>query len=277
MQGAAFQALGLDARYLALDVADFAAGWAAVRRLEVRGGNVTVPWKEAAARALDLPAPETLRTRSANTFWRTSDGRLAGTQTDGEGFVRSLQEDFAIDPRGLRVAVLGAGGGGRAVLHALAERGAAALYLWNRAPDRAWRLAKELRAFGYGGELAVIGHRDSQANGAAAAPGDAPALPRGHEVDLLVNATSVGLGPADPAPADPRGFPGLRFAIDLIYGPIRTRFLDACARLGARVADGRGMLLHQGARSFELWLGRPAPLEAMRAALTRELSGPRPR
>jgi shikimate dehydrogenase len=94
-------------------------------------------------------------------------------------------------------------------------------------------------------------------------------------VDLLVNATSLGLRRGDPSPADPSGFPGLRFAMDLIYGPEPTPFLRAFARAGTRAADGRGMLLHQGACSFELWFGRPAPLAGMREALERALRGPR--
>ncbi len=255
MHQAAFAALGSRARYLALDVSDFAAGWEALRRLEVRGGNVTIPWKERAAAALDDPSPDSVLCRSANTFWRTPEGRLAGTQTDGEGFLRALWEAFGLAPEGLRVAVLGAGGGARAVLHALARGGAAALHLWNRSTARAEMLARELVRAGFGGELVLL-----------EGPRAAVARP-----DLLVNATSLGLRPHDPAPATAAAFPGIPFAMDLVYGSEPTPFLREFTRGETRVADGRLMLLHQAACSLELWLDKPAPLAEMRKALARVL------
>lgn len=260
MHEAAFRAVGVNARYLALEAADFSAAWAAVRRLEIRGGNVTVPWKEAAVEALDRPSREALRTRSANTFWRTAEGLLAGTQTDGEGFIRALQEDFDLSPQGIQGLVLGAGGGARAVVHALADAGAATLYLWNRTADRAARLVEGVRESGFTGELVAL---------------EEPRLPPGCTAELVVNATSVGLREASEPVIDPAEIPGLRFAVDLVYGPRETPFVRACGRAGLRVTDGRGMLLHQGARAFELWFGVPAPLDAMRSALERGLDNRR--
>ena len=260
MQRAAFRAAALDARYVALEVRDFDAAWCAVRRLEVAGGNVTVPWKEAAVRALEAPSARSVRIHSANTFWRTPDRGLAGTETDGEGFLRGLEEAFGLPARGLRVAVLGAGGAARSVLHALADGGAAALYVWNRASERAAALARDLTP-------REAGHPEVHL-----LAGD-PQLPEGRSVDLVVNATSLGLRPGDPAAARPAGFPGTRFAMDLIYGR-STAFLREFAQAGARVADGRFMLLHQGALAFELWFARPAPLCVMRAALEEALSKP---
>jgi shikimate dehydrogenase len=276
MYRAAFRSVGVDALYVALDVRDFAAAWTALGRLEVRGGNVTVPWKEAASRALARVPEGVRRARAANTFWRMPEGGFAGALTDGEGFLRSLREDLGLSPAGLRAAVLGAGGAGRAVAHALAAGGAAALYLWNRTPSLAVRLAAEIRAAGYVGEVLSLAEGAGGGSGSPAPAVSPPVLPRGHAVDLLVNATWLGMRAADPAPADPRDFPGIRFAVDLVYGHRATLFQRACARGGARVADGRGTLLHQGASAFELWLGLPAPLEAMREVLEAELGGPRP-
>lgn len=263
MYRAAFRSLGISAAYVALDVREFEPAWLAVRRLHVRGGNVTVPWKEAAAGALDEASERARRLGSANTFWRTSEARIAGTETDGEGFLRAVEEAFGVPASGLRVAVLGAGGGGRAVAAALAAAGAPAIALWSRTRERTERLAVALRAEGYKGALAEL---ESGRGG--------PRLPPGERVDLLVNATSLGLRPGDSSPADPAAFPGARFAMDLVYGPEPTAFLRACAAAGARTADGRGMLLHQGARAFEIWFARPAPLEAMRAALAHALARP---
>jgi shikimate dehydrogenase len=257
MHRAAFRALGISASYVALDATAFEPAWEAVRRLRIAGGNVTVPWKEAAAAALEAPSEDARRLRSANTFWLTPQGRIAGTETDGEGFLRALREEFGVTGAGLRAAVLGAGGGGRAVAGALARAGASMLYLWNRTPGKAERLA---------GLLAETGFR----SGVEVLPsGPAPReLPGGAPVDLLVNATSLGLSAGDPSPADPVRFPGLRFAMDLVYGRVPSAFVRACRAAGARTADGRAMLLHQGACAFEIWFGRPAPLEAMRRALT---------
>jgi shikimate dehydrogenase len=263
MYRAAFRSLGISAAYVALDVREFEPAWLAVRRLQVRGGNVTVPWKEAAAGALDEVSQGARRLGSANTFWRTSGDRIAGTETDGEGFLRAVEEAFGTPASGLRVAVLGAGGAGRAIAAALAAAGAPAIALWSRTRERNERLAAALREQGYRGVLAEL-----------ESGGGGPRLPPRERVDLLVNATSLGLRPDDPSPADPADFPGARFAMDLVYGREPTAFLRACAAAGARTADGRGMLLHQGARAFEIWFARPAPLEAMRAALAHALVRP---
>jgi shikimate dehydrogenase len=257
MQNAAFAASGLDARYLALEVADFDAGWEAVRRLAVRGGNVTVPWKEAAFRAVDSASERARRVRSVNTFWRTPEGALAGTETDGPGFLRAFEDAWNGPPAGLRFLLLGTGGAGRAVAHALAEAGAAELHLWNRTRQRAVALVEELRAAAPGTRVDVLDRLPGPAAGA--------------EVDVAVNATSTGLDPASPPPLDPSGLPGLRLAMDLAYGTRPTAFVAAARRAGIAAADGRGMLLHQGALAFEAWFSRPAPLGVMREALAAAL------
>jgi shikimate dehydrogenase len=257
MQNAAFAASGLDARYLALEVADFDAGWEAVRRLGVRGGNVTVPWKEAAFQAVDSASERARRVRSVNTFWRTAGGALAGTETDGPGFLRAFEDAWNGPPAGLRFLLLGTGGAGRAVAHALAEAGAAELHLWNRTPGRAVRLAEEVRVAAPGTRVDARDRR--------------PGPPPGAEVDVVVNATSTGLDPAAPPLLDPSGLPGLRLAMDLAYGARPTAFVAAARRAGIAAVDGRGMLLHQGALAFEAWFSRPAPLGTMREALAAAL------
>ncbi|HEY7530670.1 MAG TPA: shikimate dehydrogenase, partial [Gemmatimonadota bacterium] len=191
MQEAAFRAAGLDARYLALQVADFDAAWEAVRRLRVRGGNVTVPWKREALRAVSEPSERARRVGSVNTFWRTAEGGFAGTETDGPGFLRALEEAWGGPAAGLRFVLAGAGGAGRAVAHALHEAGAARLLLWNRTPDRARQLAGELQT-GPGAPRVEVLERP-----AAAASDVFP------EADVLVDATSTGLDPGAPPAVDP--------------------------------------------------------------------------
>jgi shikimate dehydrogenase len=256
MHRAAFRARSISATYVALDVTDFEAGWTAVRRLGIRGGNVTVPWKAAAAAALDAASEASRSLNSANTFWRTGGGTLAGTETDGEGFVRAIAEAFDLSPKDLRVAVLGAGGAGRAVASALAEAGAARLYLWNRTRARAESLAARLLERGVEVGVSLL---DEGPLG--------PRLPAGAVVDLVVNATSLGLRRPAPPLADPSDFPGTAHAMDLVYGREPSAFLRAFEAAGARTSDGLAMLLHQGARAFELWFDEPAPLEIMRSAL----------
>jgi shikimate dehydrogenase len=174
--------------------------------------------------------------------------------------LRALEEVFGLRVPNLRVAVLGAGGAGRAVAAALAGAGAGEIYLWNRSRSRAERLIDLLRER----HALHVARLDEGPTG--------PRLPAGVAVDLVVNATSAGLGISTFSPADPADFPGTTHAMDLVYGREPSPFLSAFSAAGARTSDGRAMLLHQGARAFELWFKQPAPLEVMRSALADALA-----
>lgn len=252
LHNAAFAATGLDWVFAAFPVPAGSAGDAlvAVRALGLGGLSVTMPHKDDVARLVDLPSADVVALGAANCVVPAGDGRLRGESTDGPGFLRSLL-DAGVDPAGARCCVLGAGGAARSVVLALARAGAAEVAVRNRTAGKAER--------------------------AAALAGDAGAAVAGvpDGVDLLVNATSVGMG-GDELPVDPGVLrPGLVVA-DLVYHPRRTALLAAAEAAGATPVDGLGMLVHQAALAFELWTGVEAPVAVMRSAALAELGGPDP-
>lgn len=240
MMTAAFRALGLDWRYLKLPVPPDRLD-DTVRALPgsgYRGANVTVPHKLAALRIADRADDAARAIGAANTL-SFVDGTIVAHNTDAGGFIDALGELRA----GTRALVLGAGGAGRAVAWALHGAGAE-VAVWNRTTERARELARDL------GLEAV------------AAP---------EPVDLLVNATTVGLDPEveQNAALAELGLTGLNppaTVVDLVYGDRRTPVSAWADAGGARVVDGIEVLVRQGARSLEAWTGMAAPLEEMRAA-----------
>jgi len=222
------------------------------------GWNVTVPHKERMARLVDEIDPDAAAAESVNTVVNAG-GRLRGWSTDGYGLEAAVREAFGLEPDGLRVVMLGAGGAARAATVYLARRGVSALTVANRTLSRAEALA---------GKAGRIAPRCKVR--ALPLDPDAPLLAAALEAaDLVIQATSLGLKPADPPPLPAELLPPGIAVLDMIYHP--SRFMEEARRRGCRVADGRGMLLHQGARSFEIWTGRAAPVEVMREALYRAL------
>ena len=252
MHNAAFAALGLDWVYLACEVAPGAVGaaLAGMRALGLGGLSVTIPHKAAALEEVDEATEAARAIGAVNTVVPAGDGRLRGENTDGGGFLASLAEE-GFDPAGRRCAVLGAGGAARAVVHALAGAGAAEVVVVNRTPERGQETAALAGARGRLGAAADVG-----------------------SVDLVVNATPLGLAGGDPAqlPVDPDVFRAGQLLVDLVPNPAVTPLMRAAAARGAEVAGGLGMLVHQGALAFELWTGRPAPVEVMRAAAAHALA-----
>lgn len=256
-QQAAFDHLGIAATYRAYDllpedVPPFVAG---LRAPDWLGVNVTVPHKERVRPLLDGEAAEAAAVGAVNTIVNDG-GRLVGHNTDVVGFRDALAEvGFAV--RGARCVVLGAGGAARAVVYALCAGGAAEIVVANRHVERAQRLLADL----------------APAVPAAALPLDAGALAAAlARCDLLVNSTSVGLRPGE-TPLPDECLPAQALVYDLIYNPPQTRFLAAAAARGARTLGGLSMLVGQGAASFTLWTGRPAPREVMRRAAEAALAG----
>jgi shikimate dehydrogenase len=246
MHNAAFGALDLDWVYVAFEVAPGAVAdaLAGMRALGLGGLSVTIPHKAAALEEVD-EVTETARAIGAvNTVVALADGRLRGENTDGAGFLASLAEE-GFDPAGTTCAVLGAGGAARAVVHALAGAGAAEVVVVNRTPERGAATAALAGPVGRSGTAADVGR-----------------------VDLVVNATPLGLAGrgAPELPVDPRQLRPGQLLVDLVPNPAVTPLMRAAAERGSRVAGGLGMLVHQGALAFELWTGRTAPVDVMRAA-----------
>lgn len=275
MHGAAFAALGMDAEYRALDVPPGALAQAVARLAEPQflGANVTVPHKEAVVPLMHELTPAARSVGAVNTIVNRA-GRLVGHNTDGEGFLRALDE-LPLEARtaetgsapshgglaGATCVVLGAGGAARAVVHALTGAGAH-VHVHNRNMARAERLVADL-ATGGRGSVAVA--QDVSA-----------LLPH---TDLLVNTTSVGMsgGP------EPSGLPLLTAAqlatlpatarvADLVYRPARTPLLAVASGLGLLTQNGLPMLVWQGALAFAEWTGREAPVDVMRAAAEQALA-----
>ncbi len=201
------------------------------------GANVTIPHKEAALALADEASDAARAIGAANTL-TFAGGRVHADNTDAPGLLAALGER----PRASAV-VLGAGGSARAVVHALREAGAD-VAVWNRSVQRAERLAFELGAR------------------AAREPGGA---------DVLVNCTSVGLHDPESTftdlPLDPGDLAAYATVVDLVYRPGGTALLAQAAARGVATVDGLEVLVQQGALSFTRWTGRPAPVEAMRAAV----------
>ncbi len=242
MHEAGYRALGLDDwRYQLLPVPPelFEETVRGLPGADFLGANVTIPHKEAALALADEATDAARAIGAANTLTFGADGRIHADNTDAPGLIDALP--FA--PAGKRALVLGAGGSARAAVWALLNAGAANVLVWNRTPERAERLCAEI-----GGTTV----QDS--------------LP---PADLLVNTTSVGLRSEDPFKALPLGVDsinGYPCLVDLVYGSGPTALTSAARAAGATVVDGLEILVRQGARSFERWTGRPAPLEVFRAA-----------
>lgn len=244
MQNAAFAAAGVDARYLALDVAPYnlAALLAGLRASPPLGANVTVPHKVAVAGLVDKLDPSAAQAGAVNTLV-FRDGRLEGHNTDGAGALDALAE-AGVRVKGARTLVLGAGGAARAVAYAL-QGAEAVVTLTNRHAAKAEALAKE------GGFTTIPWERIPDVM---------------HAVDLLVNATTLGLH-GERAPADPRKLLPGAAVFDCVYVPGGTPLVREAREAGHVAVPGEAMLLHQGARAFILWTGKPAPVGVMRAAL----------
>lgn len=241
---AAFDAAGVDWVYAAFDVAPGKAAdaLAAMRTLGIAGLSVTMPHKDAVADDVDRLDPAARSLQSVNTVSWDGD-QLVGSSTDGAGFVASLA-DAGVTVDGAKVAVIGAGGAARSVIDALARAGASDITVLNRTQDRA-DAAAALTPVASPGIVSDVGR-----------------------ADVVVNATSVGMGDDRSLPCDPELLHAGQAVADLVYHPLETHWLAAAAERGARTVDGLGMLVHQAALQQRIWLGDHAVVDtvAMRAA-----------
>jgi len=255
MQEAAFAALGLNWRYLLLEVQPHQLQEAvnAMRLFNFQGFNCTIPHKVEVLKYLDEISSAARLMGAVNTV-RREGHKLIGENTDGKGFLRSLDEDAGVNPLGKRVVVLGAGGAARAISVELALAGAAHITIVNRSPQRGEPL------------VALLNQKT---------PLDADFIRWEGEyhlperTDILVNATSIGLYPNvndKPALDYSSILPGA-IVCDVIPNPPHTPFLKEAQARRARTLDGLGMLAYQGAIAFKMWTGKDAPIPVMRQAL----------
>lgn len=245
MQNAAFDHLGLDCCYIPFSVSPVSLKQAveSIRALSFLGANLTIPHKEAVIPFLDNLDKEAAAIGAVNTIVNCT-GKLTGYNTDGKGFMRSLDENL-VSPAGKQVLIIGAGGSSRAIAYYLG-REAGSLCLYNRSRDKAEKLAANLSS--QGGDVRVI---DSLSDLAG--------------FDIIINATAIGLKATDPLPFDTNVLSSSQVVCDLIY--TRTQLCIQAEAKGCKTVGGTGMLLWQGALAFELWTGTAPPLEIMRSAL----------
>jgi shikimate dehydrogenase len=238
---AAFEAARLDWVFVALRVAagDTRRAFDGVRATGIGGLSVTMPHKDAAGELVDELTPEASALGAVNCVVNR-DGTLVGHNTDGDGLLSALAAE-GVGVGGERIVVLGAGGAARSVIAALGRAGAEVIVV-NRSADKAEAAAA------LGGSRCSVGSLDDV-----------------EKASRLINATSVGMGGEGvPVPVDMLGPP--QIVVDLVYHPVDTPLLRSARARGARAIDGVGMLVHQGARAFELWTGVEAPVVAMNGA-----------
>jgi shikimate dehydrogenase len=264
MHNTAFAALGLNWRYLAFEVNpdDLRAAIEGARAMAFAGLNLTVPHKLLAFKLVDELDESAEKWGAVNTIRFESDsvkGRLTtravGFNTDADAIVAALREDLKLELRGAKVLLLGSGGAGRTAALKLAAEKVAELFLVNRTRSKAEAVAAEIKRQ-FPTTYVTVDYPKSR-------------------VDLLLNATSLGLKPGDKSPLNEKRFlvKQARAVYDMIYRPAETALLKGARKAGCKTANGLGMLLHQGAKAFEIWTGKPAPLAVMRRALEQNIYG----
>lgn len=253
MHNAAFQSLEIDAVYLPFSVTPehLASAMEALRSLQIQGVNVTIPHKTKVIPFLDELELPALFTGAVNTI-RNDQGRLIGTNTDGEGFIRALHA-AGYSSRNKRVLLLGAGGSSRAILASLAKEGTDAIFLFNRTLEKAEQLVCDFQSHFPTVSIQTIHESVLQTL----------------SIDWIINTTSVGMNGTDLPISFPISLLSLTLVVDIIYHPPVTPLLQQASAQGISILNGQGMLLHQGVAAFEFWTQQPAPVAIMAQALCR--------
>ena len=260
MHNAALSACGLSQRYGRLHILseELSEVVPLLGRAGFVGVNLTIPHKVAVLPMLDVVDPSAELLGAVNTI-AIRDQMLFGFNTDGPGLVRAIAADFGVRLGELRVLILGAGGGaGRAIALQCALEGCPRITLVNRTLEKVEALAGEVSGVHPAGrsesEVYALGSTDTSLAEQVAM------------TDLILQCSSLGMHADDPSPLPVEFLQSSHLVYDTIYSN-RSQLITAAAAVGARTANGLSLLLHQGALAFEIWFGRPAPLEIMRAAL----------
>jgi len=262
-QNAALKACKIDMQYARFQISpdELQSALDLIRELNFVGVNLTTPHKIAASKLMDEIDDNVRRIGATNTV-KIDNAKLHGYNTDGKGFARAVRQEFAVDLRDLRVMMLGAGGAARATALQCARENCERLVITNRTFAAAQKLAEELREYFVGPR--VLGPVPRL----QAIPWEEATIRfQISHLDLIVNATPVGLNRSDPSPISARLLAPHLMIYDTVYREGRTPFVSAAIEAGARAASGLAMLLYQGALAFEIWFEREAPIEAMREAL----------
>lgn len=256
MHAAWFNKESMDAAYIPIHVtADrLQEAVEGLKNLGCSGWNVTVPHKSAIIPFLNQLDPFARQMNAVNTVHVLEDGTLVGSNTDGRGFVRSLEEAYGEKCKGKKVLVIGAGGAARGIAFALQSAGYGPIYFTNRTLEKATQLADDLS------NSAVLSVSEAELSLS--------------EFGLIVQTTSVGMNYSQQGmPLNPENMSEGTVVADIIYNPLETEFLAEARKRGAHTLNGVGMFVHQGALAFETWTGVRPETEFMINKITTTLGG----
>jgi len=242
IMNAAFRRENVNAVYLSLHAKTLKDLLTCVREIPIHGLSITMPYKEAILQHLDNTDSHTTKIGACNTVVRAQDGKLYGFNTDTSGVVRPLERRLNT-LENAKILVLGAGGAARAAVFGLKERGAE-VYILNRSSAPAQKLARRAHA-------RSIKRADLKK----------------YAFDVIINATPVGMGNTRETPLQEKEI-NARYVFDMIYDPVETRLLKLAKERGAQIIPGLEMFVHQAARQFEIWTGKPAPQDDMMQVVT---------
>jgi 3-dehydroquinate dehydratase/shikimate dehydrogenase len=241
IMNAALRRENVNGVYVALHARALKDLLACVREMPIHGLSITMPYKEAILKHLDNTDSHTAKIGACNTVVRAQDGKLYGFNTDATGVIRPLEQRITIEKA--RILVLGAGGAARAAVYGLKERGAE-VYILNRSAGPAQKLARSARA--------RIMKR---------------AEVKKASFDVIINATPVGMGNTRESPLNDNEI-NARYLFEMIYDPAETRLVKMAKERGLQIIPGLEMFVHQAARQFEIWTGKPAPWDEMLRVVT---------
>lgn len=266
MQEAAFRAFGINAHYIVLELVpglfkEFMGSFSS-QKGPISGFNVTVPYKEIVMKYLHKISQEARAIGAVNTVYRCGD-QWAGANTDLEGFLMTLTRDGGFHPKGKKAVVLGAGGAARAVVYGLSKKGIRQILLTDFFPEKARGMVRDMRKIFRNTRYKAVSSDAWEIKDAV------------READVIIHATPLGLKPKDPTAIPgswiPKAGADKKLFMDLIYNPAMTPFLKMGKAKGHKILNGLGMLLYQGARAFEYWTRKKAPVGVMRRALLEAL------
>ncbi len=251
LHNAVFKARGINAVYVPFHVKadDLPGAIEGFKSLGIKGLNITLPHKEQSVHYLDnIPSSMDKVTGAVNTIV-VSEGRSMGFNTDGSAFVEDLKAQFNLNPRDKKAILIGAGGAARAIAFALLGAGLDELFIFNRTPERADGLAKYLAQYFDDRRIqSILSIEDKGVE----------------EIDLLVNATSCGMGANDPLPINPDILTSIEAYYDVIYSPLETKMVLKAREHKIKACGGIGMLIGQAVNAHVLWFPEVDKLEVRR-------------
>lgn len=254
MHNAAFRALGINAAYVAFEAGSIKEAINAMKALGIRGASVTIPFKTEAIKYIDKTDSSAAETGSVNTL-RNDNGIITGYNTDGYGALKAIADSGA-RITDTRVLIIGNGGSARAIAFSLLSEGASVV-IGGRNSEKISRLIKDIKKKHSRIEFKLINQIDKQCTS---------------DIDIIINTTPIGMSPDMNIPIDPELILEKHTVFDIVYTPHETRLLELSKNKGCRIIHGIEMLVNQGAKQFEIWMNREAPILAMRRAVKKYMA-----